>query len=99
MSDELKLKEDAPVHGVWFWKLAIFEGCSSTFVVMGGAILAASATWTEDTFNSTLWWQWCLFWLGIWIAGVKNIQSFLSKTVSALTATAKQEDAGEIGKD
>ncbi len=44
MSDgELKLKEDAPIHGVWFWKLAIFEGISSTFVVMGGAILAASA--------------------------------------------------------
>lgn len=31
-------------HGVWFWKLAIFEGTSSTFVVMGTAILAASAT-------------------------------------------------------
>ncbi len=83
MSDdapELKLKEDAPIHGVWFWKLAIFEGFTSTFIAMAGAITAAGATWDSSTVQSMEWWQWSLFSLGVITAGLKTLQAFTGPT-------------------
>lgn len=86
------------VHGVWFWRLAIFEGVSGTFIVMAMAITAAGSTWNNQTFSQMDWWQWALFWLSVVVAGLKNIMSFVSKTVSTLTEKAKDEDTAFFRK-
>ncbi len=86
------------VHGVWFWRLAIFEGTSSTFIVMAMAVMAAGATWNNQTFNQMDWWQWALFWLSVVVAGLKNIMSFVSKTVSSLSEKAKEEETSFFTK-